>query len=83
MPKAYSLGNIQADHTIEAAFVTIPVVRYTITATAGPGGNIEPAGIFVVDAGTDILFTVTPDPGFELATVLLDGVDVTGDVVDI
>jgi len=82
MAKLYALSNVQADHTLAATYRTIPVVRYTITATAGPGGNIEPGGIFVVDAGTDLVFTLSPDPGYELESLTLDGNDVTADAVD-
>lgn len=81
--KTYTLTNVQADHTIAATFKTVPVVRYTITALAGPGGTMDPSGIFMVDAGTDILFTVIPDPGFEIESITLDGVDVTPDATDL
>lgn len=80
--KTYTLTNVQADHTVEATFKAVQVVRYTITALAGPGGTMDPSGIFVVDAGTDILFAIAPDPGFEIDTIKVDGVDVTADAVD-
>jgi hypothetical protein len=36
---------------------------YTITATAGPDGSIDPSGIVDVAAGENQSFTATPDPG--------------------
>ncbi|MBP1929017.1 PKD repeat protein [Methanolinea mesophila] len=36
---------------------------YTITATAGPDGSIDPAGSIAVAAGENQSFIATPDPG--------------------
>ncbi len=38
-------------------------VTYTITATAGPNGSIDPPGIVGVAEGGNQSFTATPDPG--------------------
>lgn len=56
---------------------------HTITASAGEGGTIDPAGEVVVAEGTDQTFTITPDKGYEIAEVIVDGqaVDLT-DVVN-
>ncbi|HMB65058.1 MAG TPA: malectin domain-containing carbohydrate-binding protein, partial [Eudoraea sp.] len=48
------------------------VVTYTITATPGPNGDISPLGA-IVNEGDDITFNINPDPGFEVADVLVDG----------
>ena len=45
----------------------------TITATAGNGGSISPAGEVVVAKGTDQKFTITPDSGYAIADVKVDG----------
>jgi len=47
---------------------------HTITATAGANGSIIPSGAVVVPDGADQSFTITPDPGFQVAEVLVDGV---------
>ncbi|MGD8536388.1 MAG: SBBP repeat-containing protein, partial [Candidatus Aminicenantes bacterium] len=47
---------------------------YTITATAGLGGNIDPSGSVIVDCGTDKTFSITPDDGFAIWNVFVDGV---------
>ena len=44
-----------------------------ITATADANGSIEPSGEVMVDFGTDQTFTITPDPGYAVADVLVDG----------
>lgn len=46
---------------------------HTITATAGEGGTIEPEGEIVVAEGDDKTFTITPDKGYEIAKVTVDG----------
>jgi parallel beta-helix repeat protein len=47
---------------------------YTITATAGAGGSINPSGAIVVSEGTNQTFTISPDAGYQIADVLVDGV---------
>ena len=46
---------------------------HTITATAGEGGTIDPSGEVVVVEGADKTFTITPDNGYEIAEVVVDG----------
>jgi len=45
----------------------------TITAAAGPGGSISPSGVISVPYGGSQAFTITPDDGYRVATVLVDG----------
>lgn len=45
----------------------------TITATAGPNGTISPAGTLNIPSGTDQSFTISPDPGYHVAGVEVDG----------
>lgn len=47
-----------------------------ITATAGANGTITPSGITAVNFGANQLYTITPDPGFAIATVVIDGASV-------
>jgi len=47
---------------------------YTITATAGSGGSISPSGNVIVDTGSDQTFTITPQRGYQVSDVLVDGV---------
>lgn len=49
------------------------IATYTITATAGSGGSIAPQGNVSVDQGSDITFTITPDAGYSVLEVLVDG----------
>lgn len=75
----YTFNNVIADHTISATFrrtggggVVTPT-QYTITAEAGDGGSISPDGRVRVDRGDDQTFRITPDDGYEIADVLVDG----------
>ena len=46
---------------------------YTIKATAGTGGSISPSGNVSVREGRDQTFTITPDKGYAVSTVKIDG----------
>ena len=47
--------------------------KYTITATAGEGGSITPAGDVSVKEGASQTFTITASEGYAIADVLVDG----------
>ena len=46
---------------------------YTIKATAGTGGSISPSGSVSVREGRDQPFTITPDKGYAVSNVKIDG----------
>ena len=46
-----------------------------VTASAGEGGAIDPAGQTLVKKGTSKTFTVTPAQGYEIVNVTVDGTD--------
>ena len=46
---------------------------YTIKATAGAGGSISPSGNASVREGRDQTFTITPDKGYAVTNVKIDG----------
>ena len=46
---------------------------YTIKATAGAGGSISPSGNVSVREGGDQTFTITPDKGYAVSNVKIDG----------
>ena len=47
----------------------------TITATAGEGGMISPAGATNVPFAKDQTYVITPMPGYEIDSVVVDGKD--------
>ena len=46
---------------------------YTFKATAGAGGSISPSGNVSVREGRNQTFTITPDKGYAVANVKIDG----------
>ena len=53
----------------------VPVIEYTIKATAGPNGSITPSGDVKVVQGCDQAFNIKPDEGYEVESVIVDGID--------
>ena len=56
------------------AFGNLPT--FTITASAGANGSIAPSGAVSVVSGGNQGFTITPNAGFNVLDVLVDGVSV-------
>lgn len=50
-------------------------VRYTITVEAGPGGSVSPGTTTVVE-GEDVSFMITPNDGYEIERLVIDGTEV-------
>jgi hypothetical protein len=71
---SYTFSAIAANHTISASFATNNT--YMITASAGDNGTISPSGTVTVNYGANQTFTITPNCGYRVATVLVDGVSV-------
>ena len=68
---AYTFESVTQAHTIQAVFSPIPCM---ITAGAeGRGGTISPTGEIWVNWGGSQTFIITPDRGWEIADVLVDG----------
>ncbi len=67
---SYTFSSVNANHTIRAEFT--PSV-YVINSTAGPNGVINPAGLVNVNAGTNATFVITPNTGYQVADLVVDG----------
>jgi len=70
---SYTFINVTENHTIAATFV---IITYTITASAGANGSIDPEGPVTVNCGDDQTFSIAPDACYHVADVLVDGVSV-------
>ncbi|NCB51309.1 MAG: hypothetical protein EOM54_05445 [Clostridia bacterium] len=46
---------------------------WTISAIAGKGGEMSPSGIVEVDEGGSVTFKITPDEGYVLSELKVDG----------
>jgi hypothetical protein len=69
----YTFTNVTANHTISASF---SINTYTITPTAGTGGSISPASAASVNSGANQTITISPNSGYHLVNVLVDGTSV-------
>jgi large repetitive protein len=72
---SYTFKNVTANHTIQANFV-LDAVAHTITATASLHGSISPSGAVSVIDGANRSFSITPDAGYRLDTLLVDEIPV-------
>jgi len=70
---SYTFLNVTAAHTISATFA---VNTYAITATQAAHGSVTPAGAAMVNLGANAIYAITPDAGYHVAGVLVDGVSV-------
>ena len=68
---SYTFSNVTTDHTIKASF---SINTFTITATAESGGSISPSGNIKVTYGSSQTFNISPNAGYSILDVKLDGV---------
>jgi len=67
---SHTFTNVAAAHSISATFA---IDTFTVTASAGSNGGISPTGAQTVNYGGNITFTITPDSGYHVGDVLVDG----------
>ena len=72
---SYTFTNVQANHTIAVSFTQSAI---TITSSAGPGGTISPNGTQTVPVNGTMNYTITPNNGYTIPDVLVDGVSDAG-----
>lgn len=64
---------VPASEENQELVVTSRSTLHTITATAGEGGTITPSGDVTVSEGDGQTFTITPNDGYVIADVKVDG----------
>jgi PKD repeat protein len=69
----YSFTNVAASHTISATFA---INTYTITATNDTFGAVTPAGVTTVNYGATPTYTITPNTGYHVSDVTVNGASV-------
>ena len=71
-------GYVLAREILPATGVARPTqtTRYTVTASADANGSISHEGKTVVNSGDRITYVITPDDGYEIASVIVNGADV-------
>ncbi|MDL2263801.1 DUF6273 domain-containing protein [Synergistaceae bacterium OttesenSCG-928-I11] len=74
---SHTFRSVSSDHTIEAVFREVAEGQtYTITATAGAGGTITPSGDVTVASGGNQTFAISPDAGYAIDGLQIDGVGI-------
>ena len=71
----YTFANVTENHTIAVSFKEIVPASYTILATAGANGSINPSGIVSVAAGGSQTFTFSANSGYKINQVLVDSIN--------
>lgn len=75
--KQLTTASSQADVDAKKAEITAKTAdiqtQFTITATAGEGGKIAPTGATKVYKGTSKAFTITPNAGYHVDSLTVDG----------
>ena len=70
----YTFANVTGNHDLRAVFA---MNGYTVNAGAAQHGQISPVGQSIVNCGGSIVYTITPNEGYHLESLLVDGVSVT------
>ena len=70
---SYIFPSVTSDQTISATFA---INMYTITASAGANGAVTPAGVTPVSYGATPTYAITPNPGYHVVDVLVNGTSV-------
>lgn len=69
-----TIENVADNYVIDVHF---SIFTYTMTAEAGEGGTITPAGAQTVNYGTDVTYEINANEGWYIASTDIDGVTTT------
>jgi hypothetical protein len=64
---------MDANKTISANFA---INVYSITANSDTNGSISPSGVTNINHGSSQSYTISPDPGYRILAVLIDGISI-------
>ena len=66
----FTFNDINRNNTISATFTSD---TYSIKSSTGANGTISPLGIVTKDAGSSQTYTITPNAGYRIASVKVNG----------
>ncbi len=78
----YTATAVAANGIVEVTFVLV-APEYTVTATAGANGSIDPSGDSLVTEFDVTVYTISPDIGYKIETFTVNSTDASGDLVSI
>ena len=73
--ESYTFENVVVNHTIRVEFSLI-TQTYTTISSCNEGGTITPLGTTVTNSTESITYTITPNTGYYIKDVLVNGVSV-------
>jgi len=74
----YTVTSVQGEVYLS---VTFKIAEFNISVVCGEGGNVTSSAQFV-SYGENVTFIITPDDGRKIKSVILNGVDITNEVVN-
>ena len=69
----YTTALTDAERQQLETYLVNRLTAYTVTSSAGAGGSISPLGAVSVNAGANQTFTITPNAGYAISGVTVDG----------
>lgn len=73
---SYTLANVSKNTTVKVGYEQLAVKR-TITVSSNVGGRVSEEGAIKIDDGSSKTFTFTPETGYQVKKLLVDGAPVT------
>ena len=73
---------VESRSEVYASWISNAATEYYITAMAGEGGSISPDGNVRVQEGGTQTFEITPDDGYRIKAVAVDGMNRTDELTD-
>jgi hypothetical protein len=82
LPKKQGINTVSVQFTdvtgnVSSAYSLSLMLANVITASAGPGGSISPSGSIIAIYGGSQTFTLTPNTGYSIGKLKVDGTAVT------
>lgn len=68
---SYTITNIQQNTTVNVTFAEADA--FQIIASSNDHGTVSPFGQLEVGCGETVVYTITPDDGYRIANVIVDG----------
>lgn len=68
---SFTFYNITTDHSIRAIF---SINTYALTSSTEPNGTIFPSGTLLLNYGSSQSFSIIPDYGYQIDSVIIDGI---------
>jgi len=86
----YTISNINANTYVIAEFEAIPPTTYTLSIKASGNGTVSygnnsvkgKTSTFIVNEGTSVTITLTPDDGYRVKSLTVNNTDVTASIYD-